>query len=283
MLASGARWLRRAFRSPFRADVGRPLIVHAGYHKVASVWFENVLRDVAARFGLSFMSTYLPFVERHPVYSRRQRAPSDDPPTWIGDVNLFMQSRHFGDDLFAGRSIRGTHIVRDPRDVAVSGYRYHLWTDEPWVHVPDERYGGLSYQEKLRSLPEAEGMLLEIERTCSWTVGDMRRWDYSRKDFLELRYEDLIEDEDAGFTRIFTHYGFSDAAIASSITIARSHSFQAMTGRKIGEVGGDSHLRSGKPGQWRAEFRPEHVELFKRKGNDVLVMLGYERDDSWTA
>jgi len=258
-------------------------LVHAGYHKIASVWFENVLSDVAGRYGLTFSSTYLPFIKRDPVFRLRQPAPEVGPPTWIGDVNLFMHSRNFSDELFAGRPIRGTHIVRDPRDVAVSGYRYHLWTDEEWVHTPYDGFGGRSYQETLRSLPESEGLLLEVGRTCRWTVAEMRAWDYTRSDFLELRYEDLIEDEDSGFERIFRHYGFTDAAVETSVEIARKHSFKAMTGRAIGEEGGNSHLRSGKPGEWRARFGEEHVELFKRMGNDVLVMLGYEHDDSWTA
>jgi hypothetical protein len=274
--------VRRGLGSPFRRDAGRALIVHAGYHKIASVWFENILTEVADRYGLTFSSTWRPHVDRDPVYLRWQPAHKDDPPKWIGDVNLFMHSRHFRDELFGGRPIRGTHIVRDPRDVAVSGYRYHLWTDEKWAKVPRDALGGMSYQQKLKTLPESEGLLLEIERTCEWTVGDMRAWDYARPDFLELRYEDLIEDEDAGFERIFTHYGFTEAAVAASVAIARKHSFKAKTGRDIGESDATSHLRSGKPGQWRAAFEAEHIELFKRLGNDVLVMLGYERDDSWS-
>jgi hypothetical protein len=268
-------------RSPFRPEVGRAPIVHAGYHKVASVWFENVLSDVAGHYALTFSSTHLPFVDRDPSDLATARSETGPRPC-IGDVTLFMQSRHFRDELFGGGAIRGSHIVRDPRDVAVSGYRYHLWTDEAWVHVPRKWFDGMSYQEKLRSLPEHEGLLLEVERTCRWTVADMRAWDYTRRDFLELRYEDLIEDEDAGFERVFRHYGFTDEAVAASLDISRKHSFKAKTGRAVGEVGGDSHLRSGKPGQWREEFGAEHVELFKRMGNDVLIMLGYERDDSWT-
>ena len=258
-------------------------LVHAGYHKVASVWFENVMSEVAHHFGLTFSSTYLPFVDGETIFLRRQPPRRSAPATWLGDVNLFMHSRNFDEALFGTRSIRGTHIVRDPRDVAVSGYRYHLWTDEEWARDPSDWFDGMSYQEKLRSLPEAEGLLLEIERTCRWTVGDMRVWDYTRPDFLELRYEDLIKDEDTGFERVFRHYGFTDSAVRTSLEIARKHSFKAKTGRAIGEVGGDSHLRSGAPGQWRAEFKPEHVELFKRMGNDVLIQLGYEKDDSWTA
>lgn len=228
---------------------------------------------MAAQFGLSFFSTYFPVVDPPP--GKRQA-------TATADVVQFMHSRHFRDDLFAGRSIRGSHIVRDPRDIAVSAYRYHLWTDEPWVNTPRDDLNGRTYQEHLNSLSESDGLLVEIERSCRDVVTNMRVWNYDRPDFLELRYEDLIQDEDACFERLFAHYGFSQAAIASSVQIARHHSFAAKTGRAIGDVAGGSHLRSGKPGQWRAEFRPEHVASMKRLANDVLIRLGYESDDDWT-
>jgi hypothetical protein len=110
----------------------------------------------------------------------------------------------------------------------------------------------------------------------------MRKWDYDRPNFLELKYEDLIENEEAEFERLFAHYGFTDRAITSALQIAQRHSFKAKTGRSVGEVGGNSHLRSGKPGQWREEFNDEHVALFKQLNNDVLIKLSYEKDDTWT-
>jgi len=136
-------------------------LVHAGYHKIASVWFENVLSDVAGRYGLTFSSTYLPFIKRDPVFRLRQPAPEVGPPTWIGDVNLFMHSRNFSDELFAGRPIRGTHIVRDPRDVAVSGYRYHLWTDEEWVHTPYEGSAAGRIRRRCVRCPNPKGCSLK--------------------------------------------------------------------------------------------------------------------------
>ncbi|MGZ4189262.1 MAG: sulfotransferase domain-containing protein [Actinomycetota bacterium] len=145
-----------------------------------------------------------------------------------------------------------------------------------------EDLNGMTYKEHLNSLPEAEGLLVEIERTCNDVVTNMRGWDFDRPDFLELGYEDLIEDEDGCFQRVFAHYGLSEAAIASSLQIARRHSFATKAGRAIGDVAGGSHLRSGKAGQWRSEFGPEHVALMKGLGNDVLIRLGYESDDDWT-
>jgi hypothetical protein len=43
------------------------------------------------------------------------------------------------------------------------------------------------------------------------------------------------------------------------------------------------HVRSGKPGQWREQFGPDHVERFKALTGDLLVRLGYEADQNWSA
>ena len=177
--------------------------------------------------------------------------------------------------------LRASHMVRDPRDIVVSGYHYHLWTKERWVHIPMEEYGGKTYQEYLNELDQAEGIATEIRRQSGIMFKGMAAWDYAQPEFLELRYEEVIADEETWFTRLFRHYGFTEAAIAESVSIARAFSFSKITGRKIGEQQQGDHLRSGRHGQWRDEFTPEHIALFKELTGDLVVRLGYETDPGW--
>ncbi len=265
---------------PFRGEVGPAVLVHCGHHKVGTTWFGSVLADVAAHFGFVFQ--IVPF-HRGTLGSDIAEAPENKKPEEVrADVIQFIHARDFDESILGDRRFRGSHLIRDPRDVAVSGYHYHRWATERWVHTPNAAFRGLSYQQYLNSLPEPEGLLVEIQRTCATIVRDMSVWDYDREEFLELRYEDLIKDEDAGFARLFAHYGFKERAIASGVEVARRHSFTAKTGRAMGDVGASDHLRSGLPGQWRNEFRDEHVTLFKSLANDTLIRLGYEEDDTWT-
>ena len=53
----------------------------------------------------------------------------------------------------------GSHMIRDPRDVIVSGYFYHLWTDEAWAHVAHDEFAGKSYQQHLNSLDQSDHVL----------------------------------------------------------------------------------------------------------------------------
>jgi hypothetical protein len=42
-----------------------------------------------------------------------------------------------------------------------------------------------------------------------------------------------------------------------------------------------SHLRSGRPGEWRRHFSPRVADAFEKRFGDGLRRLGYVRDGSW--
>jgi hypothetical protein len=173
--------------------------------------------------------------------------------------------------------LRISHLIRDPRDVVVSGYHYHLRTDESWVHEPKERYGDRSYQDYLRSIDQHAGLMAEIERSARSTLAEMAAWPYLQPGVLELRYEDMVENEVETFTRLFRFYGFTATAVDRGLAIVRQ--FSRRHGPPAGET--DPHVRSGQPGEWRQALGPDHVERFKELTGDLVVRLGYEVDLDW--
>lgn len=255
--------IRRRRHNPFQADDTAPALVHCPHHKVGTVWFENVMTAIGARFGLRV---------------RRVNDVGAGPVS--GDIFLHRSSKRFDRTSFGDRPIRGTHMVRDPRDVVVSGYFYHLWTDEKWARRPDPAFGGRSYQEHLNSLSQPEGLAAEIRRAAGTSLREMGTWDYEQPDFLELRYEDVLGNEPSTFQTVFRHYGFTDHAADEAAEIADGFSFRKQTGRAVGEVKRETHYRSGKPGEWRELFGQEHRALFTEETGDLLTRLGYESDES---
>jgi hypothetical protein len=239
----------------------RTTVVHVAHHRIGTVWFRNVLSLIARQFGLSF---------------QRVAGESGLP---YADVLLYPHSRLFDGPRL--ESFRGSHLIRDPRDVVVSGYHYHLWTHEKWAHIPSPEYGGISYQQYLRSLDPEDGIAAEIRRCAESHFAEMGAWNYAQPEFLELRYEDFIADEADHFARMFRHYGFNEAAVERSVDLALRFSFQKKAGRSIGEVQEGSHLRSGKPGQWQEVFTPDHKALFRELNGDLLERLGYVSGDDW--
>jgi len=235
------------------------VLVHCAHHKIGTVWWGNILGAVASRCGVSYGEV----------------SETEFPES--ADVYLFRHSRDFDRSCLAGRPFRGTHMIRDPRDVIVSGYFYHLWTTEPWANRPNARYGGRSYREELNRLDQHDGLLLEIERIWRDQLRDMLAWDYSQPEFLELRYENVIVDDVGSFEQVFRHFGFADHEVSEGLRIVEQMSFRRVAGRKVGQVGAASHLRSGRPGEWREHFTADHLDRWQELGGDAAVAkLGYD-------
>lgn len=248
----------RRLRSPFPDGIPAPVVLHCTHHKAGWSWFRNILEAVAERYGLR--------------YRNLLTEPGEGAEIAIG-LGGVVDVDTFGD-------VVGSHMIRDPRDVVVSGYHYHLWTTEAWALEPSPEHGGLSYQEHLRSVDTEEGMNAEIRHALP-VIEQMVRWDYDDPRFLELRYEDAIDEPVSTYEAAFRHYGFAPDEAAACVALADRFSFHRVTGRRIGEEREGSHLRSGRPGQWRDVFTPANAALFKELTGDALVALGYESDMGW--
>jgi hypothetical protein len=258
---SVVRTVRRRVRSPFASDATERCIVHVAHHKMGTTWLLGILGDAAHAHGLSF----------------QVQAPSRVAAT--ADVVFFQNIREFTENA-PTRPFRGSHMVRDPRDTIVSAYHYHLWTDEQWANVPLDTLGGKTYREHLKSLPKDAGLHAEIERS-KWLLDRLAAWDFDDPRFHVMRYELVLADEADEFRRLFASYGFHDDAVTRCLRIVERHSFRAKTSRDVGQVTPNSHLRSGRPGEWREHFTPEHVEHFKQATGDTIVRLGYESSTDW--
>jgi hypothetical protein len=153
----------RTIRSPFVDRQNKPLIVHCAHHKAGTVWITNVLRSVSSKYGLRFQVS------------------NDWSETLAPSTDVYIQNNSFV-DIPKLPAFRGSHLIRDPRDMVISGYFYHLWTKEPWVHVPmkertadqkahwpyfsESEFGDLTYQEYLKSMDQEEGILNRDQKIC---------------------------------------------------------------------------------------------------------------------
>ena len=273
------RQLKKKFRTPFNDKNHKKLIVHCSHHKTGTVWLKNVLKAISNHYGLKLKVTNSTFIndELQPV-----------PDIYIQNHSLVNASTL--------PPFKGSHLIRDPRDIVISGYFYHLWTKEWWVHVPrkgsfehpehwpyfsPKEFRNLSYQQYLKSLNEEEGILVEIRRAAGFNIKHMVEWDYSNSDFIEIKYENLMADWRNEFNSIFNHYEFSQEAVDISLKLAEKFQFENIAKRKVGDVNKKSHLRSGKSGQWKKYFTDLHKARFKDLLGDALIRLGYESNNDW--
>ncbi|HXX49509.1 MAG TPA: hypothetical protein VEN47_14865, partial [Myxococcota bacterium] len=151
--------LKRIARRPFAGQLSpfrgreRPRLLHSCYHKVGTTWFSRVLRDVAATHGMRF-AIGLEYGAIHRLETAR-------------DIDVFVDPGcHVAFDAIG--PFVGSHMLRDPRDVVISGYFYHRWTRETWANIPMAQYRNMTYREYLNYVDQEEGIATEIERAEFW-------------------------------------------------------------------------------------------------------------------
>ncbi len=164
-------------------------------------------------------------------------------------------------------------IYRDPRDMLVS--QVFFATDMHEEHGMHEYYN---------SLPDFSARLnvaiTGIDRDGLKMVSVKQRYEtvfqwLEQKHVMCLRFEDLINNRDATLNAMLDEVEKTGYKIPTPREKALSILAEAIQPKK-------SHtFRSGKTGSWREHFSEEHKKLFKDVAGDLLVRLGYEKNNDW--
>ena len=92
---------------------------------------------------------------------------------------------------------------------------------------------------------------------------------------MSIRFEDLIENRDATLNAMLDEVEKTGYKIPMPREEALAILVRAIQPKQ-------SHtFRSGKTGGWREYFTDEHKSLFKEVAGNLLVKLGYEKDNDW--
>jgi hypothetical protein len=171
-------------------------------------------------------------------------------------------------------------IFRDPRDVVVSHVFYV--TDMEARHVHHDYYQSLPDfaarlkvsilgRPDLNACPEP-GRRVEFPNIAD-RFAPYLGW-LDQPAVMTIHFEDLIHDRAGTLNRIIDHClarapfqaarGLILEALESSINPKRSPTF-----------------RSGKTGEWKKYFTDEHRKIFKEVAGDLLLHLGYEKNNNW--
>jgi sulfotransferase 6B1 len=164
-------------------------------------------------------------------------------------------------------------IYRDPRDMLVS--QVFFATDMNEEHGMHEYYNSLpDFGERLRVA------ITGIDRDGLHMVSVKQRYEgvfqwLEQKHVMYLRFEDLINNRDATLNAMLDEVEKTGYKIPTQREKALPVLIEAIRPKK-------SHtFRSGKTGGWREHFTIEHKQLFKDVSGDLLVRLGYEKNNDW--
>jgi hypothetical protein len=296
------------------------MLAYFGHHKCASTWVWQLVHGVCREIGLRH---YLVIDERTPTErgslsaistcghgSERARGSFDRhdlrrraQAAGAGFVSCITADRMQAETLAPERAF---HVIRDPRDIIVSGYFSHR-NSHPTDGLPELA----AHRERLLGVPKDQGLVLEMDFSRRSLI-DIAEWDYDRPEILELRLEELAPYPYDGFVRIFQHLGLlrddepSAARELLSLSARRTlnrlstrsglaalrrpmpatgglllgsvyrHRFEAKTkGRRRGTEDTGSHYRKGVAGDWVNHFTPKVAAAFEERFEGALDRLGY--------
>lgn len=282
----------------------RPLLAYFGHHKAASSAIVSILTIICAEMGLKRGS-----------YNNPKMFNYDLKNTIVKDNIDFLLYRsvdyNYVKDL---DNFKGFHVIRDPRDIVVSAYFSHLHSHPITKHWPQL----VPHREKLQKVSKDEGLFLEM-KFRQVPFEKMYNWNYSLPNVLELKMENLFQNSQNQFTKIFDFLGILNNSSknlpiklnpqiirtinrtniktkglmpikikSNQITserllqILEENSFSKKSqGRSQGQENVKSHYRKGVAGDWKNHLKPEHIVYFKDNYNDLLLKLGYESNPDW--
>ncbi|MEA2936464.1 MAG: hypothetical protein QOD74_3110 [Variibacter sp.] len=228
------------------------------HHKTGTQLLLRVCRDIGAELGLKFFEGW------------QRDLPADT------DIWFMLHSRV---DATAIPNLRGAHLVRHPLNLLCSGYRYHRECTERWCISTEHATGadgirydfeGLTYQQKLNSVPTQEGIRIEMRGRSYNAIMDMYAWDYANPDLRTWQFEEVMSDFDGAMSEILTFLGLPE----SMLDVARRHDVKRMS---LATRDQNAHV-TDKDGtlSWERYFTPELLEEFRAMyPPDLFARLGY--------
>lgn len=165
-------------------------------------------------------------------------------------------------------------VYRDPRDMIIS---HVFYATEMFEDHGMHRY----YTENLETMEERISAAINgVTEKGSELKSVKARYDayqdwLSQPKILSLRFEDLILDQEGAFNQLLNFLeenGFKSR-------IERNQAVELLAAAIAPKKSGT--FRKGKPGNWREYFTQGNIDNFKEVTGDLLVQLGYERNNEW--
>jgi hypothetical protein len=259
-----------------------PQLIVFSYHKSGTSLFFHVMTKVSQRLGLSLTNHY-GLVDRLDV----------DPDVILLPHSVLRTP--------LDRPYRAIRLIRDPRDIWVSGYLYHLRCDEEWCrntdldptppirwprvdysveHWPEDwkrhylkRLGGKSYQQNLLDRCQEDGLDFELEAYTGCTLTAMREWELNQADALDVKLENVMADFDGAMRRLFDHFGFGADQTQAALEVARSEDVGRMDDVTLAKR---PQIHSRQISKWQSVLSAAQIARFEERYGDLVRELRYE-------
>lgn len=265
------RWRQRArFRRWDRQ--GLPVVFANAMAKSGSHILSQFLE------GLAVVSP-LVYADHHPIRTYDERGQEREPESVLRDLRRlkagdmgwgYLPSKEPYLRWFRDERVAGFFVYRDPRDKIISHIFYAMEIHEG--HAMRDYYRRIDgMEERIEATIHGVPGLVENVRQ---TYESYRGW-FGVDRVLKVRFEDLVNEQAREVDRLLNHLEAAGLRIrqdrAEVIDLLR----EAMAPKH------SPTFRSGQSGGWQEHFTRQNIRSFKEAAGDLLVQLGYERDDGW--
>ena len=271
------------------------LRVFFGQHKCASKWVTLLIERMCNEMGWKSAIAYRAHVDEHGglrPFIEKQRPdfliiPESD-ISLVGEIPV---------------PFKGFHLIRDPRDLVVSGYFSHLKVHD--LTTNPEQGVTAEHRRQLEELPKEQGIDLEIATIARIPLEHLYEWNYRNPDILEVKFEQLTADTYKEMMAILTFLDMegptnrfpfalrcyinrllkrakirgprTDRYSGSQLRkTLRDLSFENLKRGKpwwLNQKG--AHYRKGKAGDWRHHLTDRQEREIDRIFPGILQKLGY--------
>lgn len=245
------------------------------HHKTGTVWMRRVLHEISRRQGIGIMQV------------NRAKRIADLPET--GPQIVVNWSSLYPIEMLMHPEARFVHVIRDPRDVLISGMRYHQTAPlgtEKFLARQRPEWDGRNYKDHLRALAtDQERLLVEMENKHHRTLLEMLAWPYGHPGAVELRFEELLADESCIlFRAALSRCDIGGLDIDDAVTSFWNHSlFGGLKKQEDRPRRVENHMTSPRPAKskWQSELPRSVARIYAERYGEALRVLGYAQDDSW--
>lgn len=177
-------------------------------------------------------------------------------------------------------------IVRDGRDVVIS-YYFHILREPkimPEYYIKAKR-DSIVVNDKniIENLPHFIEFINKYYpkkfNRFSWSSMNESYLNDSKK--CLVKYEDMLLDTEKELSRVLNYLGVNEIDMKKLTYTVNKLSFKNQTNRNRGQEDKGSFLRKGISGDWKNYFTQESANIFNIYSGDMLIKLGYEKDDNW--
>lgn len=252
-------------------------IIVAGYPKSGTTWLTRLVAELAGCPVSGYYNSNHDEIAREGLDRK-------------SDFQCFKSHHQLGEILnIKSNPGKIIYIIRDPRDICISGYRFFKICRFPLL----KKYTSL--------LPGGEGIYKKIDQLITspdyrmdrmvkavlYGSRDIDQWvcipwadhykPYMSNGYLILKYEDLLNQPVHECNRIasFLELQLDNKLIQSAID---KQSFKAKKTAYIeaGDIRNMEFMKTGKSRQWIESLPQKHKDLFIKKIGHELAQLGYE-------